>query len=245
MPKRKKATSYLDARSDPDLPADRRTALQLMWRVELARLSDDEAAPLYDEPTVERERLAGAPICPNCDGETPGAYVWCSDFCQQLTVTIRYVRRVLRDGRIELPDVQAAIGTRFLMLTGGGYPTGERALTEVQRHAILSRDKWTCQRCGASADQVDHINGYSSDPSNLQALCGACNRAKAFETTKPATGDERDEILELVNDMTERIAASRPILLCDDPDLWAPIGRSLQGARRKLNNARIRAANAR
>ena len=55
------------------------------------------------------------------------------------------------------------------------------------RIQILRRDNWTCMRCNkklAGADAtVDHIvplskNGEKLSPSNLQAMCRACNSSK-------------------------------------------------------------------
>jgi 5-methylcytosine-specific restriction protein A len=50
------------------------------------------------------------------------------------------------------------------------------------RQHILYRDQHMCQNCGAVATEVDHIKplsqGGSSKPSNLQALCTPCNKAK-------------------------------------------------------------------
>jgi 5-methylcytosine-specific restriction enzyme A len=48
------------------------------------------------------------------------------------------------------------------------------------RLAILERDRWTCQLCGAEAADVDHIvpraGGGPDDPSNLRSLCRPCHR---------------------------------------------------------------------
>lgn len=51
------------------------------------------------------------------------------------------------------------------------------------RAFVIERDGGRCRRCGATERlQVDHIvavvHGGSDDPSNLQTLCGPCNRAK-------------------------------------------------------------------
>jgi 5-methylcytosine-specific restriction endonuclease McrA len=47
---------------------------------------------------------------------------------------------------------------------------------------VLTRDGYRCQDCGAPAKVVDHITpiaaGGSDQPSNLQALCAACNLSK-------------------------------------------------------------------
>jgi 5-methylcytosine-specific restriction endonuclease McrA len=50
------------------------------------------------------------------------------------------------------------------------------------RERILHRDGYTCRRCGALAQHVDHIHpvarGGGDHESNLRALCAACNLAK-------------------------------------------------------------------
>lgn len=51
----------------------------------------------------------------------------------------------------------------------------------VRRHVLL-RDSHRCQECGAPANVVDHVqsirDGGSDHPTNLQALCTACNARK-------------------------------------------------------------------
>ena len=60
------------------------------------------------------------------------------------------------------------------------------------REFVLSRDKMTCQICGAVGSddgstpiriEMDHIisrrNGGAHHPSNLQTLCQSCNARKA------------------------------------------------------------------
>src|SRR5688572_24095497 len=55
------------------------------------------------------------------------------------------------------------------------------------RAAILERDGWTCYRCGAQANAVDHLlakaRGGDDDPSNLAAICGSCNSSKRDRLT--------------------------------------------------------------
>lgn len=50
------------------------------------------------------------------------------------------------------------------------------------RAQILARDRYRCQQCGDPANTVDHIrakaNGGSDRPTNLRALCEACNLSK-------------------------------------------------------------------
>ena len=61
-------------------------------------------------------------------------------------------------------------------------------LPKALRYSMLSRDKFTCQCCGAKGVdgavlEVDHIiprsKGGSNDPSNLRTLCSNCNGGKS------------------------------------------------------------------
>lgn len=53
---------------------------------------------------------------------------------------------------------------------------------ESVRRVVLERDNHTCVRCGAPANQVDHIDNEhardSADPRDLQSLCWPCHLAK-------------------------------------------------------------------
>ena len=69
------------------------------------------------------------------------------------------------------------------------------------RKAVLEREP-LCRQCGAPANEVDHINGDTSNnlPSNLAPLCKPCHSAKSLwenrqELTRhdsTATRDTRD-----------------------------------------------------
>ena len=62
-----------------------------------------------------------------------------------------------------------------------------KSLKPSARFAILKRDGFTCQYCGARAPsvrlEVDHIfplsKGGSNDPANLKTACWDCNRGKS------------------------------------------------------------------
>ncbi len=63
-----------------------------------------------------------------------------------------------------------------------------KSLTPSERFDIMSRDKFRCQLCGATAKhnarlEVDHKipvkKGGTNDPDNLWTLCFSCNRGKA------------------------------------------------------------------
>lgn len=42
----------------------------------------------------------------------------------------------------------------------------------------MARDKGRCHSCGKPGSEVDHIQGASNDPENLQWLCRECHKAK-------------------------------------------------------------------
>ena len=60
-------------------------------------------------------------------------------------------------------------------------------ITDSVRDYVFQRDRYHCQSCGISQKetklQIDHIIplalGGSNDLSNLQTLCGPCNRRKS------------------------------------------------------------------
>ena len=66
-------------------------------------------------------------------------------------------------------------------------PQKRKSLPASLRYQILSRDNYTCQACGAKAEdgvllEVDHIypisKGGTNEPRNLRTLCRTCNRGK-------------------------------------------------------------------
>ncbi|MEM9607029.1 MAG: HNH endonuclease [Actinomycetota bacterium] len=52
----------------------------------------------------------------------------------------------------------------------------------LSRRAVLVRDRWTCQYCGARADGIDHVQPRSRDGAhawdNVVAACRSCNARK-------------------------------------------------------------------
>lgn len=62
---------------------------------------------------------------------------------------------------------------------------GSRTVPQAVKLAVAARDAGRCRRCGSKTDlQYDHVvpyslGGRSDDPSNIQLLCGRCNRRKS------------------------------------------------------------------
>ncbi|WP_298341834.1 HNH endonuclease [Ferrimicrobium sp.] len=62
-------------------------------------------------------------------------------------------------------------------------PSGRKKIPEDVKQLVMVRDGAKCAYCGSTVDiQFDHIIpislGGSSNPENLQILCGPCNRRK-------------------------------------------------------------------
>lgn len=178
--------------------------------------------------------------CLNCGGflQDPHSVLYCSDQCHQEADLVRYTRRALKDGRSARGDVQTAIGQRLLMIRAGGYPYGARRVPKTVREQVFELDKYLCRLCGSRATDIDHINGSSNAPDNLQALCSTCNRRKMearVQTISPKTDVELwKRIEEQTMRLAKRIAARHPDRICDDPEKWQGTWRHLQLTRKEL-----------
>lgn len=57
-----------------------------------------------------------------------------------------------------------------------------RAQVSLTRRAVFARDDWTCQYCGASAENLDHVvprsRGGTHTWDNVVAACRRCNARK-------------------------------------------------------------------
>lgn len=68
---------------------------------------------------------------------------------------------------------------------------GSRTVPQAVKVAVAARDAGRCRRCGSgTALQYDHVvpyslGGRSDDPSNIQLLCGRCNRRKSNKSMGP------------------------------------------------------------
>jgi 5-methylcytosine-specific restriction endonuclease McrA len=169
--------------------------------------------------------------CLNCDTEVTSGDLYCSQLCKQTAGAVRYVRAVMADGRINDPEVQAAVQIKIASVLGGGYPERERRLSTDERLAIFERDRWGCQVCGAAAEEIDHIGNPETglnEPANLQAICPRCHLEKTKEQHRPVhTVDERARALAL----KARFDAVEPIRECDRSD-WQQRWRGLKKERR-------------
>ena len=173
--------------------------------------------------------------CLNCDGLIPPhvrpGTLFCSEICKQRADTVRYGRRVNRDGRIRDPLVAEALRTKMAFaVTDGGYPSTLRELDLDTRNAVVERDGGRCVLCGQPGIEIDHIAGSSSELSNLQLLCHDCHMAKTQENFRPIEpGSQADKIW---SELMARINSPEPMHECDNEVTWPSRWRQIAAERR-------------
>lgn len=166
------------------------------------------------------------------------ARLYCLDLCSQVLKFVHYARRAAADGRIDEPDVAAALEMRLAHIAVGGYPETARRIPDKVRAEVFARDDGRCVLCGAPATEIDHIDGDSNDPSNLRSACGDCNLGLAQAKLVPATGDESRVIAALL----ERALSPEPLHSRDDTASWPAVRASLTAERAALLRSRREAA---
>ncbi len=132
-----------------------------------------------------------AGLCANCEKPlepTPHVGLYCSEFCHDWAKDVRYWRKKEADGSATNdPAIRTALRTRLAHLVSGGYPARARRLNREARLQVLALNGGLCVGCNAAAAvEVDHIEGDSSELSNLQGLCKACHQAKTATHFQPA-----------------------------------------------------------
>lgn len=217
---------------DPSTTPAQRDAIKLLERV-------NRTVPLtepYEPRQEELDRLSDTLDCANCGNTVSRPALYCADFCKQMADVVRYARGCIGDGRVKQPDIQEAIGTKLLMVTGGGYPARERSLNRAVRNAVFERDKGLCVLCGSPATQIDHIHGNSNDLVNLRAVCRSCNIGLAYGNARQISREDEPELFaqidELLSELALRIAAAVPLRACDDHAEWNGIQKKLMPSRK-------------
>ena len=153
---------------------------------------------------------------------TNQAKLFCSEPCAEEAKSVRYARRCIRDGRIELPDVRDAIEIRLGMVLSGGYPERERLVSRVIRQAVIARDGGRCQECGQDGTDIDHIEDSNNELENLRLLCRICHnkKTKAGFVEIPPGSEHYDEATERQERLLSRINVSVSKRSCDDDKHW-------------------------
>ncbi len=183
--------------------------------------------------------------CFNCDGKlivTKSPKLFCSDKCQQEAKFVRYFRRCSKDGRINQADIREALNIRIAHILSGGYKASNRRLRYSVRKAVYIRDSETCQKCGQSGKEIDHINGDSNDLENLQVLCNNCHKEKTKSKFKELTPKVEgfDEKKAKVENLRSRTESEKPQRFCDDERNWDTNRKIIMAdLRRVLHNERF------
>jgi 5-methylcytosine-specific restriction endonuclease McrA len=213
--------------------------LDLWWASFLIeQVESEQAGPFNEAPDFWEgvAELMDNLACASCGEDVERESPYCSDFCRDLSKTVRASRKAYSVSRVDSDEFRLNIGTKLISIFKGGYPAHERALTKQEREAIFQRDKRICLRCGAEADQIDHIRGDSREPANLRAVCGPCNRALAMEVTRYQSLEEIEEsfdfALKVCRQMAIRIAAPNALRVCDNHQLWESVEPKIRGRRR-------------
>lgn len=160
-------------------------------------------------------------VCPNCDTVFEPLTVerlYCSLRCHDEAKTVRYARKKYLESPGGLPsDIHEAIDMKRGHALAGGYDETARRLSPETRQTVKDRDRGLCVLCGCAGDEIDHIDGPSSDLSNLRLLCHDCHMDISKARFRPITDDEtwaRRQALML------RIHAAEPLQPCDGPE-WS------------------------
>src|SRR5260370_27009223 len=160
----------------------------------------------------------------------PGT-LFCSEICKQRADTVRYGRRIYRDGRIQDPLVAEAFRTKMAFaVTDGGYPSMLRDVDAGIRNAVVERAGGRCVLCGQPGTEIDHIAGNSSQLNNLQLLCHDCHTAKTRENFRPIEPGSQAE--RFWTELRARINSPEPLRECDAEEACASRGRQIAAERR-------------
>jgi hypothetical protein len=145
--------------------------------------------------------------------------MFCCLQCKDEAKTVRYARRKNAEYPDGMPDdIEYAIKIRVAHALSGGYDAVARTLTAATREAVFQRGGGTCVTCGAPGEEIDHIDGPSSDLSNLRLLCAGCHHTVTAQHLTPATDTQAVERLEA---LLARIDAPVPTRVCDHERTWA------------------------
>jgi hypothetical protein len=172
--------------------------------------------------------------CASCSAACPGRGPFCGSYCKALAEFVRLCRRWLREPAKQAdPQYPYALQVRLAFLHsarighGQVYDKQARHLTHVQKAAIRERDSGLCVKCGKPGAEIDHINGSSDDPSNLQFLCLDCHHAKTRQAMTAITDPaDRAAIAALHAELAHRINSPAPCRACDNEQTWANAWRS-------------------
>lgn len=156
--------------------------------------------------------------CPNCGkGVASVRSPYCGTKCRDIAGLVRHLRSGLREGTLQDPERQLALGQILWRILGGGLPYRNSLITEKELARLYKRTDGLCDACGAPATTVDHLGSHCNRTSNLRPMCEMC------ATTKPFGSEivlSRPEVQVLLDDLASRIASGEPLRPCDDAETW-------------------------
>ena len=180
------------------------------------------------------EALARVPLrCANCDAITGTADVFCNFRCRAEAKYVRYYRKKVADGSFMREDVREALRFRLAHILSGGYDPRLRVVPAEVRAAVMERSNGRCQRCGREGAELDHIEGPSPAPDNLQWLCSDCHDRKTSRRLQPISKENDPELWAKADSLDVRAFAEHPLRLCDDPS-WDKLWRSIRSCRLRV-----------
>ncbi|RYG22519.1 hypothetical protein EON82_16845 [bacterium] len=160
-----------------------------------------------------------ARACPNCGESVDSARSpYCGTECREIAGFVRNVRSGLREGTLQDPDRQLALGQILWRILGGGLPYRNSLITEKDLARLFRKYDGLCVECGAPATTVDHIESrHCNRTGNLRPKCDACAETKPFGAQAVLN---RPETQTLLDDLGPRIASEVPLRPCDDAETW-------------------------
>lgn len=163
--------------------------------------------------------------------QLPPRSLFCSDICRQRADTVRYGRRIYRDGRIKDVLVADAFRTKMAFaVTEIGYARAVRELDPETRCTVIERDGGKCVLCGKSGTEIDHIVDSSPKLTNLQLLCHDCHAQKTQQNLRPIEPGSRADVI--WSQLMKRIHSPVPLRPCDDEVTWPSSWRKIAAERR-------------
>ncbi len=205
---------------------------------------DARWAVLHPKVRTRKDRVFRPDQCANCMDPLPADErgLFCSDWCQETTKDVRWMRRAAREGRVEKdPETAQALVVRVDFLYRGGYKRLDRNVAPATRVLVVERSGGLCDVCGLPARDLDHIAGSSGGADNLQLLCATCHQAKtnaSLGTALAAEGEEGEPWFEalppvLQSMIIRRVFGDPPLVLADDEDEWPGSWSRLRSERRR------------
>jgi hypothetical protein len=157
--------------------------------------------------------------------------LFCSEICRQRADTVRYGRRIYRDGRIKDALVADAFRTKMAFaVTEIGYAEAGRELDSETRRSVIERDGGKCVMCGKPGTEIDHVVDSSLELMNLQLLCHDCHARKTRQNFRPIEPGSRAEVI--WTQLMDRIQSPVPLRPCDDEVAWPSSWKKITAERR-------------